>query len=133
MIRLKAALTARHSAPLAIAAVGTSFAIVALALALTTTRRAAEEDAGGPRAQFHPDLVAPVAPVRQRCATCGVIETIVAREGADGTTRSYEFAIRMQDGSLRHSSDTSLGRWQVGDGIQLLGGGRTWSEPWDEP
>jgi hypothetical protein len=128
MIRLKAALTARHSTPLAVLAVGTSFAMVALALALATARGAAEDEAGVERVQFHPELVTHGAAVRQRCTTCGVIEDIVVSEGGDGVTRSYEFAIRMQDGSLRHSSDTSPGRWQVGDGIQLLGGGRTWSE-----
>lgn len=128
MIRLKAALTARHSAPLAVLAVGTSFAIVALALALVTHRERAREEAAVLRVQLHPPLAAPAAPVRQRCTNCGVIENIVVTEGGDGAALSYEFAIRMQDGSLRHSSDTGPGSWQVGDGVQLLGGGRTWSE-----
>ena len=51
----------------------------------------------------------------------------------DGSAAFYEFNVRLPDGSLRQSRDPQAGTWQVGDGIQLLGGGRTWSEPWDEP
>jgi hypothetical protein len=128
MNRLKAALTTRHSTPLAVLAVGASFLLVALAFALATSHKAAGDEAAVLRVQFHPALVAPESPLRQRCTTCGVIENILVTEGSDGATLSYQFEIRMQDGSLRHSSDTRPGNWQVGEGIQLLGGGRTWSE-----
>lgn len=128
MIRLRAALTARHSTLLAVLAVGASFAIVALAFALLTLNDAREREPSVPRVQLHPALVVPEAAVRPRCTTCGVVEGILVTQGKNGAASSYEFAIRMHDGSLRHSSDSHPGRWQVGDGIQLLGGGRTWSE-----
>jgi hypothetical protein len=39
------------------------------------------------------------------------------------------FSVRLPDGSLRHSPDALRGRWQVGDGMQLIGGERTWNLP----
>lgn len=64
---------------------------------------------------------------RLRCETCGRIESITRIEASTGVPASYVFAVRLPDGSLRHSSDPLPGRWQVGDRMQLLGGGTTWS------
>lgn len=67
------------------------------------------------------------APARRRCETCGLIEAIARTEAAAGNPDFYQFSVRLPDGSLRYSTDPLPGRWQVGDRMQLLGGGRTWS------
>lgn len=129
MTRPWAALTARHSAVLAMLAVGACFTLVALAAAVATLHDTLEEQAPGLRTELHPPLSAPASRLGDRCSTCGVIERIVLTEDLNGVPLSYEFTVRMHDGSIRHGSDTGPGQWQVGDGIQLLGGGRTWSKP----
>ena len=128
MNRPWSALTARHSTVLAVLTVGAAFAMVALGLALATLLNTPDEPPPVLRMQLHPPLVAPMAPQRPRCPTCGTVESIRMTEAGAGAAVSYVFAVRMNDGSLRHSSDSTAGRWQVGDGIQLLGGDRTWSQ-----
>jgi hypothetical protein len=104
--------------------VGGTFALVAGALALWTYANAPVDEAP----EMTP-IARALAPVRLRCETCGVIESIVRTEATGGVAASYEFAVRLPDGSLRHSSDPLRGRWQVGEGMQLIGGDRTWSAP----
>ena len=35
---------------------------------------------------------------------------------------SYEFTVRLRDGSIRVSSDASRAKWRAGDNIMLIGG-----------
>lgn len=60
-------------------------------------------------------------PVRLRCDTCGVVETIRHTAAVDGVAASYEFTVRLRDGSMLQSNDAQPGRWQVGDRMQLMG------------
>jgi hypothetical protein len=59
---------------------------------------------------------------RLRCDSCGVIEAIRRSDGGDGSPVGFAFAVRMPDGSMRHSTDPLPGRWQVGDRVLLIGG-----------
>lgn len=112
-----------HSVLVAVLAVGGLFAVVAGALALWPGDGGASMDPSAP-----PSVSAlSQPPQRLRCETCGVIEGIRKVEATSAVPGSYEFAVRLPDGSLRHSSDPSPGRWQVGDHMQLIGGDRTWS------
>lgn len=104
----------------AVIAVGVTFCLVAVVLAFWREGDPVEAGTG----MRDPAVL---APLRLRCETCGVIEGIRTIEAAGAAPASYEFAVRLPDGSLRFSSDPNRGQWQVGDGMQLLGGGRTWS------
>jgi hypothetical protein len=57
-----------------------------------------------------------------RCAGCGLVTSIRHIEAAGAVPAAYEFTVRMRDGSVRTSSDTSAGNWIVGDRIILVGG-----------
>lgn len=103
--------------------VGATFAVVAAGLALWTY-----ETAPGADAQLEAGRASQV-PSRLRCETCGVIESIGRTDATASVAASYQFAVRLPDGSLRQSSDPLRGRWQVGEGMQLIGGDRTWSRP----
>ena len=103
---------------LSLAAVGAAFSVMAVGAALWSTEVEAAIVANPPAAMEQ-------APLRLRCETCGVVEAITRIESATGA--SYDFAVRLPDGSLRHSTDALRGNWQVGDRMQLLGGGRNWS------
>ncbi|MCC2674623.1 MAG: hypothetical protein K0R58_1570 [Ramlibacter sp.] len=111
---------ARHSLSRAVLAVGGAFCVAAAGLAAWPESAEASVEAAAPQERA-------VAPVRQRCDTCGVIEGIRHSEEKDGAAAYYEFDVRLPDGSLRHSRDPQAGIWQVGEGMQLLGGDRTWS------
>lgn len=113
---------ARNSVARAVLAVGGAFCVAAAGLALWPE----EASAAAPVSVSLPQEAA-VAPVRTRCETCGVIETIRHSEAKDGSAAFYEFNVRLPNGSLRQSRDSQAGTWQVGDGMQLLGGDRTWS------
>jgi hypothetical protein len=63
----------------------------------------------------------PDAP-RVRCTTCGVVESIHPLAPVEGMPASYEFNVRLYDGSLRTSTSVGQGSWLVGDRIFLLGG-----------
>lgn len=105
-------------------AVGGAFGLFAAVQALWPAEgEAALEES----ALTQPPLVA--APVRVRCETCGVVEAIERTEAAEGRPAVWVFSVRLPDGSLRHSTDALRGRWQVGDGMQLIGGDRTWNQP----
>lgn len=58
---------------------------------------------------------------RLRCDTCGVVETIRHTAASEGAAASYEFTVRLRDGSTLQSSHDQPGRWQVGDRMQLMG------------
>jgi hypothetical protein len=63
-----------------------------------------------------------VTAVRTRCAGCGFVESIRHVEAAGLVPAAYEFTVRMRDGSVQTSSDSSAGKWLVGDRIILVGG-----------
>jgi hypothetical protein len=67
-----------------------------------------------------PETPAPLA--ANRCPGCGQVVSIRHIEAADSVPAAYEFTVRMRDGSVRTSSDTSAGNWIVGDRIILVGG-----------
>jgi len=110
------------SALQALLAVAAVYGVVAAGLALWPEDAPAAIDLG-PGAGLR---AAVPALVRLRCETCGVVEAIRhVVSPTPGGAVSYEFAVRMPDGSLRRSSDTLPGRWQVGDHMQLIGGERS--------
>lgn len=113
---------ARHSLARAVVAVGGAFCIAAAGLALWPEEASAAATVETAMADERA-----VAPVRQRCDTCGVIEKIRHSEAKDGAAAFYEFDVRLPNGSLRQSRDAHAGIWQVGERMQLLGGERTWS------
>ena len=55
------------------------------------------------------------------CESCGVVQTIRRTDGAGGLA-SYEFSVRMRDGSMRNSTELTRGRWREGDHVLLIGG-----------
>jgi hypothetical protein len=112
-----AAPAGRPSALLALGAVGIVFSAMATGAALW------------PEDQL-PSVIVPISSAdvlaardrsRLRCASCGVVEAIHRTEAAGDLADSYEFAVRLPDGSLRHSVDSRPGRWQVGDRMMLIG------------
>ncbi len=62
------------------------------------------------------------AEARSRCETCGVVESITRFEPHGAQAASYEFTVRLRDGSARVSSLPSPSAWRVGDAIMLMGG-----------
>lgn len=60
--------------------------------------------------------------VRTRCPGCGLVEAIRHVEAAGLVPAAYEFTVRMRDGSVRTSSDSTAAKWLVGDRIILVGG-----------
>ncbi len=107
-----------HSAWLGILAVAGAFGLFAAAQAFWPTFQA-------PAAEEPPVMEEPaasIAPARRRCETCGTVEAIDRTEAAEGRPAGWVFTVRLPDGSLRHSPDALRGRWQVGDGMQLIGG-----------
>jgi hypothetical protein len=62
------------------------------------------------------------ARTRTRCEACGVVQAIRRIEPAGALPASYEFTVRLRDGSIRLSSNTSQGKWRMGDAIMLIGG-----------
>ena len=66
--------------------------------------------------------VAAIASGRDRsCDSCGFVETIRRTDPATGST-TYEFSVRMRDGSTRASTATKRGRWLEGERVILIGG-----------
>jgi hypothetical protein len=52
----------------------------------------------------------------------GVVEAIRRIDHGGLTPASFEFTVRMRDGSARISTTTSAGNWRSGDRILLIGG-----------
>jgi len=59
---------------------------------------------------------------RARCAACGVVQAIRRVDAAGDAPASYEFTVRLRDGSIRLISDASQAKWRAGDNIMLIGG-----------
>jgi hypothetical protein len=62
------------------------------------------------------------ARARFRCESCGVVESMNHMQAAGDQPASYEFTVRLRDGSSRVSSVASAGKWHIGDHIMLIGG-----------
>jgi hypothetical protein len=84
-----------------------------------------------PAASTAPMEIAPIALAsvmpskhsgRRHCMACGRVVDIRRIEATDTQPASYEFTVRMHDGTLHLSPAADVGRWQVGDSIMLLGG-----------
>jgi hypothetical protein len=88
---------------LSFAALAVAFSFLAMAPAPAT----AEETA--PRARW-------------RCTTCGVVEAIRRLEHGGIKPASFEFTVRMRDGTTRTSTSASAANWRSGDRIMLIGG-----------
>lgn len=61
---------------------------------------------------------------RLRCGGCGVVESIRVIDATALIPASYEFTVRLRDGSVRTSSDASASLWRVGDQMTLIGPGQ---------
>jgi hypothetical protein len=77
-------------------------------------------------AEIAPTVRASVTPAkhsgRRHCTTCGRVVDIRRIEATDTQPASYEFTVRMNDGTFHLSPAADVGPWQVGDRIMLLGG-----------
>ena len=104
----------RQSLLAAVLLVGAAFCVAAAGLAVWPEPEPAAEEVD---MQFR----AP-SRLRLRCDTCGVIESIRHTAATGAVLASYEFSVRLRDGTLRHSSDPLAGQWQVGDRMQLISG-----------
>jgi hypothetical protein len=62
------------------------------------------------------------SPARSRCPGCGRVLSIRQIEATSTTPVSFEFTVRMSDGSLHMSPAAGVGRWKAGDRIILVGG-----------
>jgi hypothetical protein len=74
-----------------------------------------------PEAAASPYQSAVKARVRARCLGCGVVQAIRRIEAVGGVPESYEFTVRLRDGSVRVSSEPSQSKWRAGDNIILIG------------
>ena len=59
---------------------------------------------------------------RTRCEGCGVVQAIQHIDALGDTPESYEFTVRLHDGSTRVSTEASQAKWRAGDNIILIGG-----------
>ncbi|MFI4927896.1 MAG: hypothetical protein ACHP7E_09455 [Burkholderiales bacterium] len=59
---------------------------------------------------------------RSHCEGCGVVLGIRALDLVAGAPASYEFTVRLHDGSMRTSTTVGKASWRVGDHILLVGG-----------
>ena len=84
-----------------------------------------------PAASTAPMEIAPIVHVSvmpakhggwRHCTACGRVVDIRRIEATDTQPASYEFTVRMRDGTFYLSPAADVGRWQVGDRIMLLGG-----------
>jgi len=62
------------------------------------------------------------ARARKRCEACGVVEAIRRIDPVGELPATYEFTVRLRDGSMRLSTDTSPAKWREGHHIMLIGG-----------
>jgi hypothetical protein len=75
-----------------------------------------------PETATSPDQDAGKARVRTRCASCGVVQAIRRIAPMGDRPETYEFTVRLRDGSIRVSRDANQAKWRAGDSIVLIGG-----------
>lgn len=99
-----------------------AFCSVATASAPDTWLRGVQESEAAPTV-VQPATEGSVASrARTRCTTCGVVEAIRRIEPGGGMPASFEFTVRLRDGSTRTSTSASAANWRSGDRIMLIGG-----------
>jgi hypothetical protein len=59
---------------------------------------------------------------RSSCDSCGFVESVRQLEPVGNRPASYEFTVRLRDGSSRISSSANTAGWRTGDRIMLIGG-----------
>jgi hypothetical protein len=59
---------------------------------------------------------------RQRCDTCGVVQSIRRVEAAGNDPAHFEFVVRLRDGSTRLNRAPGVFGWHLGDRVKLVGG-----------
>jgi hypothetical protein len=103
-----------------------ALANVPVARWLDSSRERAEQEPAAlrlePAAALLPAAGEGAARARKRCEACGVIQSIRRIEPTGVLPASYEFTVRLRDGSIRLSSNLSQAKWRAGDAIMLLGG-----------
>lgn len=104
-----------------------NFSLVAAALVFCSVATASVPDTLRRNAPAVPAEEAAAAPdaaprARARCANCGVVESIRRIEHGGGVPVSFEFTIRLRDGSTRTTTAASVAGWRSGDRIMLIGG-----------
>jgi hypothetical protein len=116
MTRLPSTLT-RPLTLLPLLAVTVAFAAVAAFMLVPASEAVA--------AVVAPEAALPVvkaATGRDRsCESCGVVHTITRSDPATGLV-TYEFSVRMRDGSTRDSTGATRGSWLEGERVMLIGG-----------
>lgn len=99
-----------------------AFCSVATASVPDTWLRGTQEVPAG-SAVLEPAAQEAAAPrARVRCNTCGVVEAIRRIEHGGSTPASFEFTVRLRDGTIRTSTTASAASWRSGDRIMLIGG-----------
>lgn len=110
-----------------------NFTFVAAALVFSSVATASVPSAwlNGPAQEALPEAAALAAEeevaarTRSRGASWGVVETIRRVEHGGSLPATFEFTVRLRDGSTRISSSASASKWLTGDRIMLLGGAAT--------
>jgi hypothetical protein len=103
--------------------------IAGLAVILFSSAGVARMMGWGPGAAGHSsdilalDVAAGEARAGPRCPECGMIVSTreIERHGED-FPRSYEFVVRMADGSSRVIEDADPGRWRESERLIVIGG-----------
>jgi len=80
-----------------------------------------QELASVPVVLASPEEEAPVRS-RARCDICGVVQAIHRIEAGSDAPASFEFTVRLRDGTIRTSRTASAAKWRSGDQIMLIGG-----------
>jgi hypothetical protein len=77
-----------------------------------------------PEIAVTPDVAVPMTSgyARRRCEACGRVQGIRRVEATDTAPASFEFTVRLYDGTVRMFSSVTAGNWRPGDSIILLGG-----------
>lgn len=97
-------------------------AAVAVVVGATFLMIPAPEAAAAIAAPVGPSLLVRATSGRERaCATCGVMTSIRRTDPATGEP-VYAFSVRMRDGSIRDSTESSRGGWLEGDRVVVIGG-----------
>jgi hypothetical protein len=123
--------TFRTARPTASRAMGLPGAVLATLLAAfgfgalataSTPEPAAQLPATAAAAEAVQDRSDPAAHDGMRCSSCGTVESVRFMPGVDGLPDSFQFRIRLRDGTAHDSTEAQAGNWKAGDRVLLLGG-----------
>jgi hypothetical protein len=119
--RKKPAATARRVWPLLIAGI----AVILFSSAGFARMMGWGPGAGYPGAGLALDAPAGEARAGPRCPECGMIVSVREIEGRnEGSPGSYEFVVRMADGSSRVIEDADPERWRTSELLKIIDGTR---------